>query len=78
MRSRIVQIWLATPFDGGRHADGSESSTSPCEGARRLPPEFTCVDNRPAKVAPGFSPANAGPGRPKGLRHITNTSELWA
>ena len=34
-------------------------------------PEFTCVDDGPAKVAPGFSPANAGPGRPKGLRHIT-------
>ena len=34
------------------------------------------LTNGPAKVAPGFSPANAGPGRPKGLRHITNTSEL--
>ena len=34
------------------------------------------ADNGPAKVAPGFSPANAGPGRPKGLRYITNTNEL--
>ena len=41
-----------------------------------LSPEFSCVDNGPAKVAPGFSPANAGPGRPKGLRHITNTNDL--
>ena len=32
-------------------------------------PEFGCADTGPAKVAPGFSPANAGPGRPEGLRH---------
>ncbi len=38
---------------------------------------FTCVDNGPAKVAPGFSPANAGPAGLKACATFVNTSELW-